>query len=208
MPALSAAGAFPNDAEFRTWLAAQETPKGELVQNGQFEHGLDSWPASPFYQTVPDPANPSQTVLAYRHAPDDDTPHLDQLVDLEPGVLYELSAVVRSEGKGLHPGVRVGRMDWSTLLYLEGGKTGEWETLAGTFQAVAEEKARVQLFGQGRGNKAPGQTGRSLFREVSLRPVAPEELRRKYQMDFRLETEGPGDLLVTLVRVIKGVDSP
>ena len=50
----------------------------------------------------------------------------------------------------------------------------------------------------------PGLAGKSYFRNIDVRALTREEILRGREMDFRLETDGPGDLTVTMVRVVKG----
>ncbi len=95
-------------------------------------------------------------------------------------------------------------MDWSTQLYLEAKTRGKWEDVSGTFVGESDGAVRLQLFGQGRGNHAPGLAGKSYFRNIDVRPLTRDEMLRGREMDFRLETDGPGDLTVTMVRVVKG----
>ena len=77
------------------------------------------------------------------------------------------------------------------------------EAVSGTFAADADATVRLQLFGQGRGNHAPGLAGVSCFREIGMRTLTAEEVLQGREMDFRIETEGTGDVTVTMVRIVK-----
>ena len=96
-------------------------------------------------------------------------------------------------------------MDWSTIVYLESSQPGQWQTLSDTFQAEADGPVRVQLFGQGRGHMPEGQDGKAWFRNITIQPVARKELVGDLKMDFRIATDGPGDVTVTCVRIVKGI---
>ena len=50
-----------------------------------------------------------------------------------------------------------------------------------------------------------GQAGKASFRNIVIEPVARKELVGNLKMDFRIATDGPGDVTVTFVRVVKGV---
>ena len=129
---------------------------------------------------------------------------MDQLVTLKKGVAYRLSASLFNAGERLKPCVRVAGMDWDTILMLTAERTNEWETVSGTLLAQEDGPVRVQLFGQGRQYRTPGQSGQSIFRDLSLKPVPLREALDVPEMDFRLETDGPGDVTVTMMRVVKG----
>jgi hypothetical protein len=122
---------------------------------------------------------------------------------VEQGTVYRVTASINNAGTRLKPGVRVGSMDWSTIVYLPSEKEGQWETLCDTFEAGTDGTVRLQLFGQGRQYAPDGQAGKALFRDISIQPVPRSELVGNLQMDFRLVTEGPGDVAVTMVRVVK-----
>ena len=132
----------------------------------------------------------------------DDTLHMDQLLHVKEGITYRLTGQIRNAGTKLRPGIRIGRMNWSTQLYLVAKTTSEWEDVSGTFVGERDGAVRLQLFGQGRGNHAPGLAGKSYFRNIDVRPLPREEILHGRKMDFRLETDGPGDLTVTMVRVV------
>ncbi|HUT90759.1 MAG TPA: hypothetical protein VMY37_14745 [Thermoguttaceae bacterium] len=206
VPSLAALGSFPNDHAFQAWL--DETPKrsGNVVGNADFARGAEGWRLPAEYRIAADADRPGGKVVEFRFRPgNDDTVHVDQLVPLEKGVVYRVTASIQNDGTRLKPGVRVGRMDWSTIVYLESSDQGQWETLSEIFQAEADGPARLQLFGQGRGYMPEGQAGSACFRDVSLEPVPRKELLGDLKMDFRIVTEGPGDVTVTLVRVVKGI---
>lgn len=202
LPELAANGALPPDPAYEQWLTSFPPPVN-AVANGDFAAGTKGWEIKELYQAELDPDRPGQQRIRFDYARRDDTVHMDQLVELKAGVPYRLTAQIRNAGTGLKPGVRIGRMDWSTMLYLEGTKTGEWETLSGTFTPEADGTVRLQLFGQGRGNQAAGLSGQSFFRELTVTPLSAEEAAKQLDApDFRLEATGPGDLTVSMVRVI------
>ena len=205
IPSLSAAGRFPNDAGFRTWLNESPKKRGNVVVNGDFSRENNGWQARPEYRIVSNPERRREKMVEFQFRPgNDDTVHMDQLLPLEKGVAYRLTASIKNDGTRLKPGIRLGRMDWSTIVYLESSKQGEWETLSETFQADADGPVRLQLFGQGRGHAPDGQAGKAYFGNIRIEPVPRKELLGDFQMDFRLTTDGPGDVTVTMVRVVKG----
>jgi len=202
IPLLAAAGRFPDDPEFRKWLDRLPPPKN-LVDERRFDQTGKGAPEKRLYEMAPDPERPGRHMILFRYKRFDDTLHADQLVRLQKGAPYVVSAEIRNDGTGLKPAVRIARMDWSTIVYLEASKHGEWEKLEQTFVSPVDGPVRVQLFGQGRGNHAPGLAGTSCFRNVSLRPLDRAAVRRLLAMDFRIETAGPGDVTVNMLRIIK-----
>ncbi|MHB8900347.1 MAG: carbohydrate binding domain-containing protein, partial [Thermoguttaceae bacterium] len=208
LPVLSATGSFPNDAAFRDWLDETPAKTGNLVANSDFADGADGWHLPEEYRVVADPDRPGKQLLQFTFRPgNDDTVHVDQLLDVEKGTAYRVTASIRNDGTNLKPGVRIAGMDWSTIVYLQSSKSGEWETLSGTFEAGEDGTVRLQLFGQGRQYAPPGQAGTARFRQVAVEAVPRRQLREDVKMDFRVVTEGPGDVAVSMVRVLKGTPS-
>ena len=204
LDSLSAGGQFPNDAAFRTWQSTEPADTAERVKNGDFAQGAESWSVPDLYLVAPDPDRPGKQRLEFSFKDFEDPPHVDQLVTLKKGVAYRLSASLFNAGERLKPCVRVAGMDWDTILMLTAERTNEWETVSGTLLAQEDGPVRVQLFGQGRQYRTPGQSGQSIFRDLSLKPVPLREALDVPEMDFRLETDGPGDVTVTMMRVVKG----
>jgi len=202
LDSLAALGRFPNDAAFRKWADTLPTDPASIVKNAELAEGGKQWSMNELYRVVPDPNGGSMVEFTYKRF--DDTVHMDQLLTVKKGIGYRLSGQIRNDGVKLRPGIRIGRMNWSTQLYLEAKSTGEWEDVSGEFTGEQDGTVRLQLFGQGRGNHAPGLTGKSYFRHIDVRPLTRDETLRGREMDFRLETDGPGDLVVTMVRVVKG----
>ncbi len=206
IPSLAAAGRFPNDADFREWLNEPPDQQGNVVVNGDFANGAANWQAPSEYGIVEDSEGRGGKLVEFEFRPgNDDTVHMDQLVPLKKGVAYRVTASIKNAGIRLKPGVRIGRMDWSTVVYLESSQHGQWQTLSETFQAEADGPVRLQLFGQGRGHLLAGQSGKASFRNISIEPVSRMELVRDLKMDFRIATDGPGDVTITMVRVVKGI---
>ncbi|MBT4822745.1 MAG: hypothetical protein HON70_43960, partial [Lentisphaerae bacterium] len=203
LPSLAASGVFPQDAAFRDWLSGDPGEPVNVVKNVAWSKGDAEWERPDLYKIVDDPERPGQRLVRFAYQRLDDTVHMDQMVALKKGTAYRLTAQIRNDGNGLRPGIRIGRMDWSTVVYLEAERVGAWEDVTGTFTADADSMFRLQLFGQGRGNYAPGISGTSGFRKIALERVPRAEFVGKPNMDFRLETAGPGDVTVTMVRVIK-----
>ena len=202
---LSADGVFPNDPDFLSWCDEVPKQSGNLVENADFHDGPAKWRLPEEYEIVPDPDRPDANLVEFTFRPgNDDTVHTDQLVPLEKGMAYRLTASIRNDGTLLKPGVRIGGMDWSTIAYVESTSPHQWETLSEVFEAPADGAVRLQLFGQGRGHAPQGQAGKARFRNISIEPVSRRELIGNLKMDFRLVTEGPGDVTATMVRVVKG----
>ena len=205
IPSLSAAGRYPNDSGFLDWLNESPKKKGNAVVNSDFSHGAENWRIPSEYRILDDSDQQDGKRVEFQFRPgNDDTVHVDQLVPLEKGVAYRVTASIKNDGTRLKPGVRVGRMDWSTIVYLESSQQGQWETRSDIFQVDTDGPVRLQLFGQGRGHMPEGQAGKASFRNIIIEPVARKELISDLKMDFRLTTDGPGDVTVTLVRVVKG----
>ena len=205
IPSLSAAGSFPNDPAYLAWRDEPPKRAGNAVANGDFRDGDAKWHLPGEYKIAVDVDRPGRKVVEFTFQPGkDDTVHVDQLVPVEKGTAYRVTASIKNDGQLLKPGVRIGGMDWSTVCYLESEKQGEWETLSDIFEAPDDGTVRLQLFGQGRQYAPEGQSGKTLFRDISVVPVPRSELAGDAKMDFRLVTEGPGDVTVTLVRVVKG----
>ena len=200
---LAASGAFPDDEVFKAWFDAEPDNPANLVRNAELANGGDGWSMPELYTIQPDPERPGESVVHFMYRALKDTVHMDQLIPLKKGKAYRLSAQIRNDGKGLKPGVRIGRMDWSTVVYPEAKGTGRWEDVSAVFVADADATFRLQLFGQGRGNYAKGLSGTSAFRRIALHEIPARALLQEREMDFRLETDGPGDVTITLVRVIK-----
>ena len=206
VPSLSAGGAFPNDAEFLAWRDEPLKKTGNVVANSDFRDGASKWHMPGEYKIVDDSKRSGGKVVEFTfRSGKDDTVHMDQLVPVEKGTVYRLTASIRNDGERLRPGVRIGGMDWSTIVYLQSGKAGEWETLSDTFEAGADGTVRLQLFGQGRQYAPAGQSGKALFRDIRVEPVPRSEVVGDLKMDFRVVTEGPGDVTVTMVRVIRRI---
>jgi hypothetical protein len=204
IPSLSAAGSFPNDPTFLSWRDEPPKKTGNVVNNNHFHDGSNNWHVPGEYEIVADPERPGSKLVEFTFQPgNDDTVHMDQRVPVEKGTVYRLTASINNDGTLLKPGVRVGGMDWSTIVYLQSENQGEWETLSDTFEAGADGTVRLQLFGQGRHYAPAGQSGKALFRDISVKPVPRSELVGNLNMDFRIVTEGPGDVTVTMVRVVK-----
>jgi len=202
---LAASGSFPNDPTFLAWRDRPVAKVGNRVVNQDFRNGGAHWQKPSEYEIVADAERAGGKMVEFTYqAGNDDTVHMDQVVDLEKGEAYQLTASIRTDGTMLKPGVRVGGMDWLTIAYVSSAKPGEWETISEIFEAPANGKVRLQLFGQGRGYAPAGQVGKARFREISIVPVPRKELVADLKMDLRLVTDGPGDLTVTMVRVVKG----
>lgn len=203
---LGANGAFPRDAAYKAWLDEIPATPTNVVRNGDFAKGRDGWSDARQYKIVDDSSRKNAKMVEFTFAPGDDTPHLDQLVNIKQGVSYRLHARIRNDGAKLRPGVRVASMEWATLLYLDGDeKSRDWQTLEGTFTATENAQARLQLFGQGRQYWAPGQSGKAFFADISLAPITRDAIADRLSMDFRIVADGPGDVTVTMVRVVKGL---
>jgi hypothetical protein len=200
---LSAAGAFPNDPIFHEWEKRDAAPSTEIVKNEGFSREEEGWSVPGNYRVVPEPERDGKRALEFSFVDLEDTPHVDQLVDLKADVAYRVSAEILNEGQNLRPCVRVASMSWSTVVIAGAEKSGEWEEVSEVFTAAEDGQYRLQLFGQGRQHRTPGQSGKSYFRNVSVRSVPMRALLDNVEMDFRIETTGPGDLSVTFVRVIK-----
>ena len=150
LTSLAAAGRFPNDRGFRAWLNEPPKQQGNLVRNGDFTQDATNWHMPAEYHIADDPPSPNGKLVEFQfQSGNDDTVHMDQLVTLNKGDAYRVTASIKNDGTRLKPGVRVGRMDWSTVAYLESTKQGQWETLSETFEADADGPIRLQLFGQG-----------------------------------------------------------
>ncbi len=204
IPSLSAAGSFPNDPTFLAWRDEPPKRTGNVIGNHDFRNGSSKWQMPGEYKVIADPERRGSKLIEFSFRPgNDDTVHMDQLVPVEKGTVYRLTASIKNDGTLLQPGVRGGGMDWSTIVYLQAEKEGEWETLSDVFEAGADGTVRLQLFGQGRHYAPAGQVGKALFRDISIQPVSRSELVGDLKMDFRIVTEGPGDVAVTMVRVVK-----
>lgn len=201
---LSATGRFPNDPGFRRWADSLPVAPANIVKNADLAAPLEEWYVPDIYRVVPNPERAGRRLVEFTYQRFDDTLHMDQLLHVRQGITYRVTASIRNNGTKLRPAVRIGRMNWSTQLYLEAKGSGQWEEVSGTFISETDGTARLQLFGQGRGNHAPGLAGKSYFRNIDVRPLPASEILRGREMDFRLETDGPGDLTVTMVRVVKG----
>ena len=203
LDSLAALGRFPSDEGFRDWAASLRDTPANLVENAQLAGDGEGWVMPAIYRIAADPDRPEQRMVEFRYKRFDDTLHMDQLVRVRKGVSYRVSGQVRNQGTKLRPAIRVARMDWSTLVYLEAVKQGEWEELSGTFAPEEDGTVRLQLFGQGRANHVPGLAGVSCFRGIRVCVLPLEQVLQGREMDFRIETEGPGDVTVTIVRVVK-----
>jgi hypothetical protein len=201
LPELAATGSLPPGEAFQDWQKGLPEPTNQ-VRNGDFSAGDEGWQGDELYRVIPDPDNAGAKCVQFTYERKDDTVHMDQTVELQAGVQYRLGVQIRNDGNGLKPGVRVGRMDWSTVLYVEGAKQGEWEAVSGVFTPDKTGPYRLQLFGQGRGNHAAGLSGMSFFRGLSVVPLTGEEVAGSYRADLRIEVSGPGDLTASFVRVI------
>ncbi len=204
IPSLSAAGLFPRDAAFLAWRDELPGATGNLVADHDFRGGGAKWHLPAEYQIVGDPERAGGKLVEFTFRPgNNDTVHMDQLVPVKQTTAYRLTASIRNDGSRLKPGVRMAGMDWSTLVYLESEKQGQWETLSDVFTAPADGTVRLQLFGQGRHYAPANQSGAARFRDISVVPVPRSELAGDWKMDFRIVTEGLGDVTVTMVRVVK-----
>jgi len=202
---LAALGRFPNDPAFRKWANALPEDPPNLVKNAQLAGDAGPWQLPAIYRIIPDPEQTDRRRVEFTYKRFDDTVHMDQLLRLQGGIPYQLKVQIRNDGVKLRPAARIARMDWSTMLYLKARTHGKWETLSGIFTPEKDGMVRLQLFGQGRGNYAPGLAGKSYFRNIEVRQLPRNAVLRGREMDFRVETAGPGDLTVTLVRVVKGI---
>lgn len=200
---LAALGRFPHDEGFRQWAASLRATPGNLVTNAELARDGEGWSMPAIYRVVADPDRPEARMVEFRYQRFDDTVHMDQLVQVRKGVSYRVSGQVRNLGTELRPALRIAGMDWSTLVYLEAREQGVWEAMSGTFAADTDGTVRLQLFGQGRANHEPGMAGISCFRDIRMRTLTVEEVIEGREMDLRVETTGPGDINVTMVRVIK-----
>lgn len=204
IPRLSADGRFPHDAGFQAWANAIPEDPPELLRNAEFAAGQEHWTwPEEAYALEDDVERTGKKRLAFMFRYFEDTPHVDQLVELKKGTRYRIQAEILNAGTNLKPCIRVARMDWSTVRLLSVDQPGAWTHVDDTFTVAEDGPVRVQLFGQGRQYHAPGQTGRSYFRQPSLKAVPRDELLDDRSMDFRIETDGPGDLTITMVRVVK-----
>ncbi|OHD61269.1 MAG: hypothetical protein A2096_07015 [Spirochaetes bacterium GWF1_41_5] len=174
----------------------------EIVENSSFEKGLAGWTSGGDFYTAGKDDETSASVTVYTLGKANDTVHLDQIIRLKNGTSYLVSVRIKNLGTKLKPGLRIAGMDWNTVLYLESKKMKSWEEVSGTFQNTEDRDARLQVFGQGRGNAVAGQSGSVLFTAISIRPAG--SICDEYPpADFRIITEGPGDVSITMVRVIK-----
>ncbi len=105
--------------------------------------------------------------------------HVDQLVPVTPGSIYELRARVRGDGE-LEPLIAVQTKKWKNLITASCGKSTDWSEIRLLFHAFDNDVVRIEWFPGAQGRLHTGVAGTSWLDTVSIRPIenpSPELLR-------------------------------
>ncbi len=139
-----------------------------MVRDAEFAHGLDQWQVYGVRESFAVAAHPdddARKALQYAVKPGTHVVHLDQIISVEPDVLYVVKVRVRNDGRRLRPALRIADMGWQTICYAEATTEGQWETLRATIVPDERGQVRFQLFGGGRTNTDPERDGVAWFAE-------------------------------------------
>jgi hypothetical protein len=102
---LSAAGNFPNDPAFLAWRDEPPKQTGNAIANPDFRDGSNNWHVPEEYNIVADVDRNGSKLAEFTFRPgNDDTVHMDQLVPVEKGTVYRLTASIKNDGTHLKPG--------------------------------------------------------------------------------------------------------
>ena len=105
--------------------------------------------------------------------------HVDQLVRVTPGTVYEVRARVRGDGK-LEPMIAVQTKAWANLVTSSCGRSTDWHSIRLLFHSFDNKVVRFEWFPGANGRIHTGVAGTSWLDDVSIRPVsnpAPSLLR-------------------------------
>ena len=174
--------------------------KGQLVANGDFEKGADSWALTPGYSIVKGEGRSMTSALVYENR-DSEFPYAQpkQLVKLEPGKVYRFSAWIRTEnitpqkGAGASVCLESQEADGKTIKwYWTGGMkgSGDWKKIEGVSRPIPEEAKHcyVSVF------CSPGSTGKAYFDDVEVAERTMRPVDGLYSSVYRNEaTEGRVD---------------
>ncbi|MEN6347430.1 MAG: carbohydrate binding domain-containing protein [Armatimonadia bacterium] len=125
----------------------------------------------------------SRAVRFQRTTPGSDNAHLDQILTVQPGTVYQVSAWVRSDGH-LQPLFAVMTMDWRPLVTVIAPTSKEWSQIRFSFNTYDSKQVRLEWFGGAEGKLYTGAPGTTYLDNVSVVPVAspPEALLRAFDL--------------------------
>lgn len=125
----------------------------------------------------------STCVQYQRVEPGNDNVHLDQVVELEPGKIYEARAWVRGDGT-LNPVISVTTIDWRPLATTASHASDDWTDVRLPFRAPRGGKVRFEWFPGSHGDLYEGRPGTSWLDDVSIRKISdpPSALLRSFEL--------------------------
>jgi len=119
---------------------------------------------------------------AYRRAEAENANiHLDQVLEVEPETIYQLTAQVRGDGV-LAPLLAVAAMNWSMLATTVVAPSTAWQPVKLYFSSQSHRQVRFEWFGGATGELFSGVAGAAYLDDVAVVPVSdpPPALRRAF----------------------------
>ena len=109
--------------------------------------------------------------------------HLDQVLEVEPETIYQLTCRVRGDGT-LAPVVAVAAMSWSMLATTVVEPSPQWQTVKLYFSSQSNRQVRFEWFGGATGTLYSGVAGTSYLDDVQVVVVAdpPAALRLAFDL--------------------------
>ncbi|PIZ51181.1 MAG: hypothetical protein COY42_00525 [Armatimonadetes bacterium CG_4_10_14_0_8_um_filter_66_14] len=191
LPSAAPAEPVPNiaaDGDFNS-------PALRLVQSGEpgvwvgFVHGQSD---AAFVLVANEGRGGSRCVRYSKTAEGNQNIHLDQLVPVEKGTVYEGTAWVRGDGK-LSPLLAVLTMEWHVLTTAPVGASPEWRQVRFVFDSEDNEQVRFEWFPGADGKLYTGVAGTSFLDDVSVRKKA--DVLPSLRQAFDLVRERKGDAI-------------
>jgi hypothetical protein len=169
--------------------------KTNLVKDGDFEHTVlqPAKKSAPELWTLYAPGNPlgqvavtekagrngSAGVSFHKTATNYENIHLDQVVQVKPDSVYQVTAWVRGDGK-VNPVLAVMTMGWAALAMASSHASTQWTEVKFVFQSITNEQVRLEWFPGAAGKLYTGAGGASWLDDVcitALDPVPPALVR-------------------------------
>lgn len=109
--------------------------------------------------------------------------HLDQVLEVVPETIYEVTARIRGDGR-LAPLLTIAALDWAQLARVVCPPSADWRTVRLVFASQGHRQVRLEWFGGARGELYQGFAGQSWLDDVVVRPLpdSPAALRQAFEL--------------------------
>ncbi len=137
----------------------------------------------------------SKSAKYSRAEPGSDNIHLDQILNVTPNTMYEITAWVKGDGI-LQPVIAVQTMDWSTINSASAPPSEQWTEVRLIFDSGNNTQLRFEWFGGADGSMYRGVPGTSYLDDVSINDTTDlfdNAMKNKYNFDrTEIEQVTPG----------------